>query len=308
MGDQLPIVFTPTIARSSGLSRAQLRRRPGSGSRLAIGRGAYAERHTVEQPLRKPKARYLLDVIAMLQRFGPDAHAALWSAAAAHDLPLPASGGWPVSLVRPTGSARRRPGLSVDVAALPPKHRTKPGLLRATSVARTIVDLGRRAPLIDAVSAADAALHNGLVTKGDLHDVLDFQAGWPGSARAEQVIELADGRSESPLESRSRLRLIQAGLPPPDLQVEIRDEEGAFLARSDFFWSDLGVVGEADGRVKYADGRGRTLWEEKRREDAPRQAGYEVVRWTFEDIEFQLDDVARRFWAAVDLAARRRTS
>jgi hypothetical protein len=286
MGEQLPIVFTPAIARSVGLSRSQVRRRLASGSWLAIGRGAYAERHLVERPLGEPKAKYLLDVIAMLQRFGPDAHAALWSAAAAHDLPLPSSDGWPVSLVRPNGSARRRPGLTVDVAALPPEHLAKPGLLRTTSVGRTIVDLGRRAGLIDAVTAADAALHNGLVSEAEIREVLDFQAGWPGSARAEEVIDLADGRAESPLESRSRIRLRQAGLPPPELQVEITDENGMFIARPDFVWADLGVVGEADGRIKYSDGRGQTLWDE--------------------DIEYQLDDVVRRFWAAVGLAARRR--
>jgi hypothetical protein len=200
----------------------------------------------------------------------------------------------------------RRPGLTVYAAALPPERRAKPGLLRATSIARTIIDLGRRVPLVDAVTAADAALQRCLISKGELREVLEFQTGWPGAVGAERVIELADGRAESPLESRSRMRLLEAGLPPPELQVDLVDHQGIFLARPDFFWPKLGVVGEADGRIKYSDGRGRTLWDEKRREDLLRQQGYEVVRWTFEEIEYQLDDVARRFWVAVDLAARRK--
>ena len=37
-----------------------------------------------------------------------------------------------------------------------------------------------------------------------------------------RAVSLADGRAESPLETRGRLRIVGAGLATPNLQVEIR--------------------------------------------------------------------------------------
>jgi hypothetical protein len=180
-----------------------MRRRLNSGLWVPIARGLYGERQRVERARGDPIASYLIDIIAVLQRFGLDTYAAFWSAAAIHDLPLPMTGPWPISLVRRNGSSRRRPGLAVHVAALPIGHVTNPGALRSTTVARTLADLGRRADFADAVSAADAALSRGLVTKAELREVLSYQAGWPGVSSAESLIEFADGRAESPLEATS---------------------------------------------------------------------------------------------------------
>ena len=44
---------------------------------------------------------------------------------------------------------------------------------------------------------------------------------WPGASRATRASLLADGRAESPLETRGRLRIIASGFPVPQLQVEI---------------------------------------------------------------------------------------
>ncbi|MBK8468782.1 MAG: hypothetical protein IPL45_03020 [Actinomycetales bacterium] len=43
------------------------------------------------------------------------------------------------------------------------------------------------------------------------------------------------------------------------------------------------VIVEFDGRVKYVNAA--VLWDEKRREDALRALGYEVVRVTWADLE-----------------------
>lgn len=61
---------------------------------------------------------------------------------------------------------------------------------------------------------------------------------------------LTDGRSESPLESLSRVRMFQLGLPMPELQVTFYNGSG-FIGRVDFFWPELGIIGEADGRIKF---------------------------------------------------------
>lgn len=68
------------------------------------------------------------------------------------------------------------------------------------------------------------------------------------------------------------------------------DHEG-FIARTDFFWPDYGVIGEFDGDAKYLDdellgGRStRTLiLAEKKREDRLRALGYTVVRWDWKAV------------------------
>ena len=64
--------------------------------------------------------------------------------------------------------------------------------------------------------------------------------------RAIGAIRLADGRAESPQESRMRVRLVLAGLPAPVPQFEIR-RDGRFLARADFAWPEQRVILEYDG-------------------------------------------------------------
>jgi hypothetical protein len=125
----------------------------------------------------------------------------------------------------------------------------------------------------------DAALAR--VDRALLVEVLDVQAGWPGSARARRHLEFADGRSESPLESVGRLRFAELELPAPDLQVVLGDAGGP-VGRVDFLWEAHRTVAEADGRLKYA-GDPAVLWAEKQREDRLRDAGFEVVRFTWDD-------------------------
>jgi very-short-patch-repair endonuclease len=97
------------------------------------------------------------------------------------------------------------------------------------------------------------------------------------------MLRLCDARSESVGETRLRLMLVAAGLPVRS-QVRISDG-GTVFARVDLLVEDRVVV-EFDGAVKYAgDVSGRTLFEEKRREDRLRELGFEVVRVTWADLE-----------------------
>ena len=113
---------------------------------------------------------------------------------------------------------------------------------------------------------------------------------WPGVKRARRVVAFLDGRSESAGESASRVRLVQQGLPCPDLQREICDADGRLVGRVDFCWDEERTVGEFDGKQKY--GRllqpGQTIEEvvyaEKVREDALRDLGWQVVRWLWRDL------------------------
>jgi hypothetical protein len=94
-----------------------------------------------------------------------------------------------------------------------------------------------------------------------------------GHARAADVIGFAETRADSPLESVSRVYMRLIGCPRPLLQSRFFDYQG-FIGETDFDWPEFGLLGEADGDVKYLDPdyrQGRTADEvvrdEKVRED-----------------------------------------
>jgi hypothetical protein len=170
-------------------------------------------------------------------------------------------------------------GTHLHRVALPSGQVCSSGGLRFTSVARTCLDLAREFGLASGLVAAEDAVRRGLTTRSELEAVYGTMRGRGGSPAARDVVQFVDGRHESPLETISALAL--RSLPEqPRPQVSLFAPGGEFLARCDFLWERLGVVGEADGRAKYASDQ---LWREKRREDRLRAHGLVVVRWGFEE-------------------------
>ena len=135
-----------------------------------------------------------------------------------------------------------------------------------TSVARTLIDLGRHHTTACSVAAIDHALHNGLVTMAEIEESLLRCWNWPRIRRAQRAVRLADARAESPLESISRLVLRWLRLPPPEPQVIAVDQWGYPAGRFDFYWDEYGVAGESDGRAKYVDDPGERDKEKQRQE------------------------------------------
>lgn len=175
--------------------------------------------------------------------------------------------------------------------------------LRLTSVARSCIDHAREQGTSAGVVAADAALHQGLCHEADLTAVYDRSCrGGAGLAEGRTLLGLLDGKAESPLESISRLAL--RGLPAPRTQVGIHDLNSRFIARVDFYWESVGLVGEADGRIKYTDD---ALWKEKRREEELSQAGLVVVRWGWSDA-VAIDHLQARIQQGIQRAQRMRAA
>jgi hypothetical protein len=71
----------------------------------------------------------------------------------------------------------------------------------------------------------------------------------------------------------------QHGIPRPTPQLTILDCQRRFVARPDFVWLELGVVGEADGRVKYEVEAADVIQAEKDRHAQLEALGLVVVRW-----------------------------
>jgi hypothetical protein len=181
----------------------------------------------------------------------------------------------------PKASTRYRKTLTQYVARLESEDITTVAGLPVTTPARTVADCLRHLAAFDSVPIADAALHRGLFTLDDVRNVLQRQANWPYAGVAVMSLPLVDRRRESPLESRSAVVMHRYELPPPEPQVTIYDANGRFVAKVDFAWLRRGVVGEADGRGKYADGDDpvAVFDAEKDRQARLEALGLSVVRW-----------------------------
>jgi Protein of unknown function (DUF559) len=275
-----------------------------SGQLIRMRQGAYATKRAVDWAGADPVRAHVLDVLAARATLGGsgsgsgsasrsasrsgNAVASYHSAAQLHRLSLltspPKSA---VTLTLPPDRKRNR-AKPADVvfhaSQLPKEHVTRLHNLPLTTVARTVSDLARTLPFMDAVVVADSALNQEKTTKPELRQVLEEGQGWPGVRQARRVVDFADERAESPLESAARVVFAEAGLEPPELQVTIHgaQEQEPFAARVDFLWREQKVIAEADGLVKYNDRV--DLLKERERDHQLRAAGYTVVHFTWQEI------------------------
>lgn len=293
-----------------GLTQDELERLLSRGVLVRVRRGAYAVRD--DWTALTPEQRHLVTARAVLRSLPEPAVLGHVSAAVAHGLPVWGADLSLVHVIRRSRrlSARTEAGVVHHASRLPDEHVCDLDGLPVTSLARTVVDHARTAPFEPAVVTADAALHSEHLSREELTEMLAWQSDWPGSRGAGRAVVFADGRSESVGESRGRIHIHAAGLPAPELQVVIRDEYGNEVARVDYLFVAQRTVGEFDGRLKYRVANAganleTVLWNEKRREDALRALGYEVVRFTWDDLERAPAHIRRRFLAAFARAAGR---
>ena len=231
-------------------------------------------------------------VVATAAKLGDSSTVGFVSAAELLGLPVVDSGrhGDRVHVYRNASNGGYRKGsVHAHVGVIDPADTIVVDGITITSVTRTVVDCARLLPLSGGVAMADQALHAGRTTLDALVEATRRQSGHRGIGKAKTMLTVADPRAESVGETISRMVLRGAGLPSPELQVEIRVRDG-IVVRVDFCWPDRRVIGEFDGREKY--GRflrpGETVadavWREKRREDMLRAMGWTVVRWTWADL------------------------
>jgi hypothetical protein len=286
-------VFTAGQALAVGYSVEEIQVLLRRGTWSKVRRGVYIEGQQLRRVADQPRELYLLQCAALplvLRRPFVFSH---WSAARLNDLHFLSRPPDEVCGIDPD-EARRGKGYRICGATLPPEHVTKLQGWRLTTGARTVVDLAREVSFRAGVVIADSALRSGAATQEQLRAVALYCSHFE-----------ADGRAESVLESVSRVDLVALGVPGPELQLEVYDDAG-FIGRTDMLWEKQGVVGEADGKVKYTQPYGdrrpnEVLWNEKRRMSRLEAAGLAVVRWTSEELRLAPQRIVERFW----LAARR---
>jgi len=158
--------------------------------------------------------------------------------------------------------------------------------LRVTSRIRTFADLGRREPLAEAVAVLDMAAHRRLVTVGQLAEWARAHVGHRGVHRLRRAIDLVEPATESPMETRLRLVLVQAGLPRPLVQVSLRNRDGLFVGRPDLYYPPQRLAIEYDGATHR-----ESLAADNRRQNRLIEAGYRILRFTANDVLNSPDSV-----------------
>lgn len=170
--------------------------------------------------------------------------------------------------------------------------------LPVTTPQRTAFDLGRRRPMLGAVTALDALMRAADVNVDEVLEVADRHRGARGLRQLETALTLVDTGSESPKETWLRLLLIRAGFSRPVTQIRVTTPDGAQVYYLDMGWPELMVAAEYDGEQHRLD-RWQYTKDIRRTENLERM-GWLVVRVVATD---HPADVVRRVRAALETRA-----
>jgi very-short-patch-repair endonuclease len=273
--------------------------RNGRWARLA--RGSYlVDSDVVGAPSRRAHIR------AAAASYGRHAVVGLHTAAELHGI-----GGAPptqaVHLLLPGTEGRPRRVLDTSIRphqmSLQPMETTTVDGIAVTTPLRTMIDLVLALDRVTAVSVVDSCLNRGLVSDDEVTAAAAMLAHRRGAVAARKHLSEADGRAESPLETRVRLECVDGGVAPDELQYVVRDGHGRDLARCDFAWTKHRLIGEADGAAVHS--LPEALYRDRQRQNDLVNAGFTVLRFTDEDAR-KLGEIVRLVRAAQARALQNR--
>jgi hypothetical protein len=196
------------------------------------------------------------------------------------------------------GSTKTRYGL-IRRAHLPAAHQKDYAGCPVVSKTWAAVDYARSATFAEALVVADAVLEDG-ATKVGMQRARNAMARWPGIEKVRPVIEHADGRSESVLETLGRVACIEGGLPVPISNAWVGRSRPEF--RVDHLWRWHWVAAEADGALKYRDqdDPAAVVAREKERQwILERKLGLTVIRYGWDLAYGDRKQLAERFRAVL---------
>ncbi|MCU1509268.1 MAG: hypothetical protein JWQ12_1533 [Glaciihabitans sp.] len=243
-----------------------------------------------------PRERYLARVVGIAATRRTGVVLSHWTAAAFWGLPnIDRWDDLVHTTISPSLGTRSRNDVVRHSARLDDADVVEYGGHLVTTVARTVLDIAATARFLSAVTVADRALlvdrfgrTPPMVTRAELEEAWERAQPMRAHSRSRAVLAFAETRSESPLESVSRVNMRVIGAPRPELQRSFYDGEG-FIGDCDFYWPVQNVIGESDGDSKYlvpSFRAGRTadqvVLDEKIREDRFRATGRGFTRWRWE--------------------------
>ena len=240
-------VVTAAQLREAGVDKNKARRIVRSGQWMRLARGSFWVSPAAGEPSLRARVR------AVLLGCGPEVVAAGPTAARLLGIQgLPRDDGTVHLAVPPGHMARPRQGVRVRRVAVLAHARMVMRGIPMTNPARTCADLLLELPRVEAVSTLDSALQLGLLGHAGCDEVAAHLSGRHGAQQARDRLSLADGRAESPLETRVRLVCLDGGLPLPLLQWRIWDPQYGYTFRIDLGWPQQLVGVEADGKSPHA--------------------------------------------------------
>lgn len=185
----------------------------------------------------------------------------------------------PVEIVLPLSTGiRTQTGLRVLRTEVPADAVVDRRGLRTTALPLTLATLCAQQTAVEALVAIDMALHLNLTDVASLREYADGARSRHGLARMRLLSSVA-APAESPMETRLRWLLIQAGLPIPEVQAELPDSSSRFPRRADLYYREARLVLEYDG----ANHRER-LVDDDRRQNALVSSGLRILRYTASDV------------------------
>jgi len=202
-----------------------------------------------------------------------------------------------VEVTRRRRRARRRtdPVASSEPRLLGPHHCTIHGGVPVTTVERTLFDLMGAVREGRAERTLDNALSRRLTTLPALQSIAAelCRKGREGSALFRQLLadRGVDFRPvESDLEATFLAALRDAGVPEPERQVDLGGDR--WIGRVDFYFRNARLIVEVDSEWLHT--AVLDVAADRRRDDALRAAGFEIVRITEDDIRGDAFVAARR--------------
>jgi very-short-patch-repair endonuclease len=280
-------LVTRAQVREAGFTDEMVRQRVRSGRWWRVHPGVFAMLGADATPV--------FTIHAAVLAAGPDAVASHTTAAALAGLPGFDLRSKPIHLTASSYTERRRtPAKLHGTLRLPDHHRAVVAGVPCTATARTIFDLCGCLRPARSERALDHALASGLVTVAALHQVLRDTAarGRAGSTVLRRHLRKRDLEyvaPESELEARFVQLLRDHGLPEPERQVDLGDDD-SWIGRVDFLYRDPPIVIECDGAQHHSSHLDRRA--DDARDARLEAAGWRVLRFTWADVSH------RQVWVA----------
>jgi very-short-patch-repair endonuclease len=203
-----------------------------------------------------------------------------------------------IHILDPGVRMRPTPGLMVHQRVGAPLRRVDGRL--ATAPAWTAIEVARTLRRPRALATLDAALHCGACTTADLEAALREQKGRRGIVKVRELLQHADRRAESAMESEARLVFIDGGLPMPELQYEIVDRCGQ-LWRVDFAWPDAKVAAEYESMEWHANAA--ALKHDRIKTSRLQECGWTTIPIVVDDVRHNPFDLIGRIFTHLERAS-----
>lgn len=272
--------FRRADARSAGIGRRELERLVASGRVVRVLREVYLARWLEDDPVARAAAVGIV--------LPPGAAVCRETAAWLHGIDARAPGRHRSApllqvLVPRCSEPVSRPGVQGYSSDLGPDDLCVVDGVTATTPARTAVDLLRWAPPFLGLAALDAMAHSGLVGPAEVTGRLSALRGQRHVAKARRLAALCEPATESAGESWMRLRVLDAGMPRPVVQIPILSG-GVEVYRLDCGYPELRVGFEYDGARWHGETSAQIQADGLRREDLLLRFGWTVVGATSEHV------------------------